>query len=354
MIHSAVTVVPLIASILLGGILVDANQNTGGQQQQAGDSPFLDRASFVPKRLSVDGIDKYFGKQSAFCDDMEQFGLVAANGSQIRTGVCVSTVMGALPTVDNMPSQLIVEPENAAVVDRTRNITVKIKFRNFAPGFFDNPNAGYYIVPQTLNENGFVEGHTHITVQDLGDSGSAPDAKAFSFFVGVNAPANSEGLLTGVIPANKIGKDGLFRICCVSGKFSGCLTFFILFLIQSFCLGTFSHQPMIMPVAQRGAQDDCIRVKMVAGGGMKSEDDKNNDGNPATPTPEIASSEAPGATSTPAESPSTTFVESTPTQTHDVVITTPAVTEAASSALKRHRVRRVIVTRAAARGRRYI
>jgi hypothetical protein len=30
--------------------------------------------------------------------------------------------------------------------------------------------------------------------------------------------------------------------------------------------GTNSHQPVIMPVAQRGAQDDCIRVNVINAG----------------------------------------------------------------------------------------
>lgn len=67
------------------------------------------------------------------------------------------------------------------------------------------------------------------------------DARKFDFFKGLNEPAVAGGTLSVNIPAGKL-KDGQYRICSITG--------------------TDTHQPVIMPVAQRGSQDDCIRINV--------------------------------------------------------------------------------------------
>ncbi|KAI8800695.1 hypothetical protein BJ742DRAFT_840444 [Cladochytrium replicatum] len=224
----------------------NAGQNNGGNgQNQAGDSKFLDRASFVPARLNVKQLDKFFTRKSEFCNVMGSRGFAQADGTQIRTGVCVSTAMGALPKFELMSSQIVVEPANGATLQAGNNNTVRVRVRNLKTGFFDNPNAGYYICPQTLDDNGIIEGHTHISCQSI-DPNTAPDATQFVFFKGLNDAANN-GELSTTIPAGSFKSAGLHRCCTISG--------------------TFSHQPVIMPVAQRGAQDDCVRFNVVLGGG---------------------------------------------------------------------------------------
>jgi hypothetical protein len=169
-----------------------------------------------------------------FC---KKSGLLAANGTQIRSGFCSSTVQGAIPDVTKMTSTLITFPRNGGSVIAGKNFTVKVKLVNLATGFFSDPVNDYYDFPQNLNRKGIIEGHSHITIQKL-DGDKVPDATVFAFFKGLNLEAIN-GLLTQV--AN-LPLPGLYRMCTMSSSLT--------------------HQPVIMPVAQRGAQDDCIRFKV--------------------------------------------------------------------------------------------
>jgi len=166
-----------------------------------------------------------------FCKDSR---LLRANGTQIRSGCCSSTVQGAIPDVTKMTSTLITFPRNGGSVIAGRNFTVKVKVKNLATGFFSDPVKDYYDLPQQLNRNGVIIGHSHITIQKL-DGDKIPDATVFAFFKGLNLEA-VDGLLTqvAILPFT-----GLYRMCTMSSGFT--------------------HQSVIMPVAQRGAQDDCIR-----------------------------------------------------------------------------------------------
>jgi hypothetical protein len=87
-----------------------------------------------------------------------------------------------------------------------------------------------------------IIGHQHITVQKLTLGSKKPlDARKFDFFKGLDEPAVAGGTLSVDIPAGKLS-NGDYRICSITG--------------------TDTHQPVIMPVAQRGGQDDCIRVRV--------------------------------------------------------------------------------------------
>lgn len=90
-------------------------------------------------------------------------------------------------------------------------------------------------------------GHTHVTVQDLGanlNPTTAPDPTLFSFFKGINDAGNGDGLLqatvTGGLPA------GNYRVCTLSSAAN--------------------HQPVLMPVAQRGSADDCTKFSVIGDG----------------------------------------------------------------------------------------
>jgi hypothetical protein len=80
-----------------------------------------------------------------------------------------------------------------------------------------------------------------VTIQRIPDGNNLPlDPKQFTF-KGLDSPttdANNELTVT----FDSGFTDGQYRICTLSGSFS--------------------HQPVIMPVAQRGAQDDCIRIRV--------------------------------------------------------------------------------------------
>jgi len=155
--------------------------------------------------------------------------------------------MGDIPAKTNMVSSIILNPQTggkAIASDTTFQITVQMA--NIVAGQFTNADATYYAAPQAL-QGGNVVGHTHVTVQDLGSSlnpTKALDATQFAFFKGINDAGNGQGLLTanvtGGLPA------GNYRVCTLAAASN--------------------HQPVLMPVAQRGTADDCTKF-VVSGSG---------------------------------------------------------------------------------------
>ncbi|CAG8460250.1 20761_t:CDS:1 [Cetraspora pellucida] len=172
-------------------------------------------------------------KPDAFC---KALGGRDSDGSQIKTGACSSLVQGQLPAIEHMTSSLILQPKNEQVLNAGTNFKVAVKINHLNTGHFSNPDKEYYLLPQALDD-GTIKGHAHIVVQSLGSEDDAPDAREFSFFKGLNEAAD-KGVLS-VVVDEKLS-PGRYRICSMSSSES--------------------HQPVIMPVAKRGSQDDCIRV----------------------------------------------------------------------------------------------
>jgi len=161
------------------------------------------------------------------------------DGTQNPKGSCVETFMGEIPDVNRMVSTLIRFPKNNEVIKENKKFTIVTETINLVTGFFDDPVKQYYIFPQTLDNQGLIQGHSHVTVQKL-IGNDVPDPRAFAFFKGLNDKAKN-GLLSTVVenglPAGK------YRLCTM--------------------VSSFAHQPTLMPVAQRGAQDDCVRFTVV-------------------------------------------------------------------------------------------
>jgi transcription initiation factor TFIID subunit 15 len=61
------------------------------------------------------------------------------------------------------------------------------------------------------------------------------DATTFAFFKGINNAGDGNGLLSATVPGGLAA--GNYRVCTMGSSSN--------------------HQPVLMPVAQRGAQDDC-------------------------------------------------------------------------------------------------
>ncbi|CAJ0826272.1 3440_t:CDS:2, partial [Entrophospora sp. SA101] len=152
------------------------------------------------------------------------------NGQQFRQGSCSQTIQGEIPSVNKMPSTLIIEPINGQILKSQQSFRVKTKTSNLITGFFTDPNEKYYAEPQLL-KNGVIKGHSHVTIQKL-DGNNLPDAKDFAFFKGLDQP-DKNGILSVKV---KGLSPGDYRICTL--------------------VSSFSHQPVIMPVAKRGSQDD--------------------------------------------------------------------------------------------------
>jgi len=178
---------------------------------------------------------------SGICKDKGQLNklrLKVSNGTQIRTGFCSSQTQGQIPNFEKMTSSIITFPKNGGTVTAGKNFTAVVKVNNLQTGKFSDPVNDYYDRPQELNGNGEILGHSHITIQKL-NGDRVPDARVFAFFKGLNLAA-VRGVLTQVV---NLPVPGVYRMCTMSSSFT--------------------HQPVVMPVAQRGAQDDCIRFKVV-------------------------------------------------------------------------------------------
>ena len=179
-----------------------------------------------------------------FCDSTDS-SIIPSNGTQNIISSCSSTVQGVIPSVEHLVSTLILEPVNGDILVSGQNVTIIIKTLNMNFGFFDNPNTEYYAEPQTLDVNGSINGHSHITIEKILDDNSFPDPKAPIFFKGLEQSINFEGNLSVDIDSSILSESGAgtYRICTITSSSS--------------------HQPVLMPIARRGATDDCIRVIVI-------------------------------------------------------------------------------------------
>lgn len=157
--------------------------------------------------------------------------------------------MGDIPATTNMVSTIITNPGPGDDLPANQDFNVQFQVANLKAGVFTNPEETYYIAPQALDpQSNNIIGHVHVTIQTLGDNlapQAAPDASTFVFFKGVDDDGDGKGGLqatvAGGLPA------GNYRVCTMSAAAN--------------------HQPVTMPVAQRGAQDDCTKFTVGAGNG---------------------------------------------------------------------------------------
>lgn len=159
-------------------------------------------------------------------------GKTLTNGIQQKQGSCNGVVMGEMPASTNMVSTIITSPVPGKEPAANTDFNVVVQMANMQLGTFTNPDSTYYAAPQQLSGGGDVIGHTHITIQDLGNSltpTNALDASKFAFFKGINDAGDGNGkvqaAVTGGLPA------GNYRVCTMAGSSN--------------------HQPVLMPVAQR-------------------------------------------------------------------------------------------------------
>ncbi|KAH6627531.1 hypothetical protein F5144DRAFT_576108 [Chaetomium tenue] len=169
-------------------------------------------------------------------------GRTLTNGQQNTAGSCNGIPMGRIPATTNMISTIITYPQPGDLVPANTTFAVRIQTRHLRAGYLVNPSSNYYTAPQDLDENGDIIGHCHISVQNIGSLRSleVPDPTKFAYFKGVDDAGDGKGALqaevTGGLPA------GVYRVCTmVSAR---------------------NHQPVAMPVAQRGAQDDCTKFEV--------------------------------------------------------------------------------------------
>ncbi|KAF2759357.1 hypothetical protein EJ05DRAFT_499771 [Pseudovirgaria hyperparasitica] len=201
--------------------------------------------------------------QAASATDENNFinfctGSLITNGLQANGGSCNPIPMGRIPSVENMISAIITEPAHNAEVPANTDFTVSVQTRGLDAGAFTNPDVTYYSAPQDLNNNGQIIGHCHITISRLGESADDqqglttppdpikgdPNASSVAFFKGIDDAGNGQGLLSALVGGGL--RPGFYRVCTM--------------------ISARNHQPVMMPVAQRGAQDDCTKFTVVDNG----------------------------------------------------------------------------------------
>ncbi|CAM1504639.1 Fc.00g022300.m01.CDS01 [Cosmosporella sp. VM-42] len=203
--------------------------------------------------------------QAASATDQNNFvnfcqGQEITNGKQITTGSCNGIPMGKIPAVSNMISAMITNPQPGDKIPSDTTFNVSVQTSHLRAGNFVNPTTNYYTAPQDLDGNGDIIGHCHVTVQDIGslDSTTPPDPSKFAFFKGIDDAGNGQGLLQAVVDGGL--PPGTYRLCTM--------------------IAAQNHQPVAMPVAQRGAQDDCTKFEVVAqpgSGPSNSQNQKDGD-----------------------------------------------------------------------------
>jgi hypothetical protein len=155
-----------------------------------------------------------------------------------ETANCL-VVMGQIPSTNNMISVVITNPQNGDDIESGQDFDIEVQTLNLEAGSFTNAAATYYAAPQQL-EGGNVVGHLHVTVQDTGANLNPTqplDPTEFAFFKGINDAGDGQGKLTAAVTGGL--PAGNYRLCTLTSAAN--------------------HQPVIMPVAQRGSQDDCVR-----------------------------------------------------------------------------------------------
>ncbi|PFH50367.1 hypothetical protein AMATHDRAFT_4019 [Amanita thiersii Skay4041] len=177
--------------------------------------------------------------------------LPITDGKQIPTGSCNPAPIGAIPSVDNMPSAKFVNPPNFGTLKANTAFTIKMAIRGMETGNFVNAQENYFAAPQQLNGQGQIIGHSHVVVEQLTslDQATPTDPQKFAFFKGLNEAAQG-GFLTADVTAGL--PVGVYRVASINAAAN--------------------HQPVIVPIAQHGSLDDMVYFTVT------------EDGNPAPGT----------------------------------------------------------------------
>ncbi|HKP99783.1 MAG TPA: hypothetical protein VJ735_05580 [Actinomycetes bacterium] len=161
------------------------------------------------------------------------------NNLPLNSGIQTGTVFNPTPYGEvpgNTPQVLIQRPGSGRIIPLNREITVRVRFSNFQPGFFSDPKAEYGVGTQRLNAEGKLQGHNHGCFQRVARDGSVP-AETCDSFVVLSQEGTSD-ILTGIMPP--LTQPGRYRFCADAAAEN--------------------HYPAARAFAQRGGPVDCVRV----------------------------------------------------------------------------------------------
>jgi hypothetical protein len=161
------------------------------------------------------------------------------NNLPLNSGIQTGTVFNPTPYGEvpgKTPQVLILRPGSGRIIPLNREITVRVRFSNFQPGFFSDPKAEYGVGTQRLNAEGALQGHNHGCFQRVARDGSVP-AETCDSFVVLSQEGTSD-ILTGIMPP--LTQQGRYRFCADAAAEN--------------------HYPAARAFAQRGGPVDCVRV----------------------------------------------------------------------------------------------
>src|SRR4051794_13107764 len=122
--------------------------------------------------------------------------------------------MGKIPATTKMVSSVITNPKNLDTIAADTTFNVQVNVANMQLGAFTNATSTYYSAPQDLNGQGQIIGHTHVPVQNVGNSfdfTTPLDPTKFAFFKGINDDGNGNGQLQAVVTGGLAA--GKYRVC---------------------------------------------------------------------------------------------------------------------------------------------
>lgn len=247
--HCDINSANMFRLLYYGALVLSAGVVRGGSASYPGSclEPDLiqDSSAFSGQEPGTEGIEPGQAPSATDANNFINFchGQELTNGKINAAGSCNGIPMGRLPSVDNMISAIITNPKHAARIPAYTNFVVSVQTTHLSAGYFVNPATNYYTAPQDLDSNGDILGHCHIAIQDIGSfqSSTPPDPREFVFFSGILDSGDGHGLLYATVEGGL--PPGAYRVCTM--------------------IAASNHQPVVMPVPQRGAQDDCTKFEVV-------------------------------------------------------------------------------------------
>ena len=172
------------------------------------------------------------------------------NNLPVNSGSQVGTVFNPVPYGEipaDAPQVLILRPGSGRILPLNREINVRVRFKNFQPGFFSDPATGYGIGPQRLNQAGHLQGHNHACFQRVSRNNTVPDDPCASFVV--LAQEGTSDVLTGIAPPITVA--GRYRLCAdAASEF---------------------HYVGARAFAREGGSTDCVRVLVMDFGQLNNQ-----------------------------------------------------------------------------------
>jgi hypothetical protein len=187
--------------------------------------------------------------------DLTDYCKVQGKAAELATGapasasgktMCSQTIQGLIPDVENMVSALITAPADGSTQSASKGFKVTFIVTGMASGFFGNPATDFMKFPQSLDPaTGRIQGVSALSIQKMTDKQAPPGSKVEFFqLLKEKDDGNGQTRYTVNIAPGALKSTGIHR-ACTANLMAG-LT------------------PVIMPVAQRGAQDDCIRINVTS------------------------------------------------------------------------------------------